>query len=314
MKVFLEVVWLILKLTYYYFEALVLLFTKPKKKDVSGRTVLITGGGGGLGKQLAIQFAKHGARIVLWDVDTDAADRTVAIIREMNADAFAYYCDCRNEDEVAKMARKITKEIGPVDILINNAGILNGKSLLMLSTDEIRRTFDVNVLAHFWTLKAFLPTMIEKNEGHIVTISSSAGLSGTPYLSDYSASKFALLGIHESMFLELRDNGIDGVKFTIVCPNFINTGMSWYPKTKVPWLLPILDAEDVAKEILIAVRTNQQLLVLPKALIPLVSLKSLVPTKGGLAIYDWTGLGIEPHIPLSRKRQLKKQSEKSKQI
>ena len=74
--------------------------------------------------------------------------------------------------------------------------------------------------------------MIEKNEGHIVTISSSAGLSGTPYLSDYSASKFALLGIHESMFLELRDNGIDGVKFTIVCPNFINTGMSWYPKTK----------------------------------------------------------------------------------
>ena len=68
----------------------------------------------------------------------------------MNADAFSYYCDCRNEDEVAKMAKKVTKEIGPVDILINNAGILNGKSLLMLSTDEIRRTFDVNVLAHFW--------------------------------------------------------------------------------------------------------------------------------------------------------------------
>ena len=74
--------------------------------------------------------------------------------------------------------------------------------------------------------------MMERNEGHIVTISSSAGLHGTPYLSDYSASKFALSGLHESLSLELREKHLNGIKLTIVCPNFINTGMSWYPKTR----------------------------------------------------------------------------------
>ena len=68
----------------------------------------------------------------------------------MKSDALAYQCDCRNEETVALLAKKVSSEIGPIDILVNNAGILNGKSLLDLSNDEIRRTFDVNVLAHFW--------------------------------------------------------------------------------------------------------------------------------------------------------------------
>ena len=74
--------------------------------------------------------------------------------------------------------------------------------------------------------------MIERNEGHIVTISSTAGLMGTPYMSDYSASKFAVNGLHEALYFELRKQGAHGVKFTLASPNFINTGMSWYPKTR----------------------------------------------------------------------------------
>jgi len=280
-----------------------LLFVTPKKKDISGRTVLITGGGGGLGKQLAIQFAKFGARIVLWDIDIESAERTASIVRSMKSDALAYHCDCRNEDEVIQVAKRVFREIGPVDVLVNNAGILNGKSFLELSTDEIRKTFDVNVLAHFWTIKAFLPSMIEKNEGHIVTISSSAGLHGTPNLSDYSASKFALSGLHESLFLELREQNLNGIKFTLVCPNFINTGMSWYPKTSIPWLLPILDVEEVAKEIVAGVRKNTELIVLPRALGRLHMTKGLFSKKSALAVYDWTGLGIDPHISRSKRKQ-----------
>ena len=75
---------------------------------------------------------------------------TASIVRSMKSDALAYNCDCSNEDEVAKLYRQIANEIGPIDILVNNAGILNGKNLLMLSSDEIRKTFDVNVFAHFW--------------------------------------------------------------------------------------------------------------------------------------------------------------------
>ena len=80
----------------------------------------------------------------------ESAERTASIVRSMKSDALAYHCDCRNEDEVIHFAKKVSREIGPVDILVNNAGILNGKSFLELSTDEIRKTFDVNVLAHFW--------------------------------------------------------------------------------------------------------------------------------------------------------------------
>ena len=80
----------------------------------------------------------------------ESAERTASIVRSMKSDALAYQCDCRNEAEVASMAKRVSKEIGPVDILVNNAGILHGKSFLTLNTDEIRKTFDVNVLAHFW--------------------------------------------------------------------------------------------------------------------------------------------------------------------
>ena len=104
---------------------------------------------------MAIHFAKQGARIVLWDIDIDSMERTATIVRSMKADALAYYCDMTKEDEVNRVAEKVFNEIGPVDILVNNAGILNGKTLLTLRTDEIRRTFDVNVLAHFWVRSIF---------------------------------------------------------------------------------------------------------------------------------------------------------------
>ena len=74
--------------------------------------------------------------------------------------------------------------------------------------------------------------MMQRNEGHIVAISSSAGLNGSSYVTDYSASKFAVLGLHESLRLELREQGFDNIQMTCICPNFINTGMAWYPKTK----------------------------------------------------------------------------------
>eukprot|EP00794_Sanderia_malayensis_P011952 gene11952-13189_t len=300
MKEALDIIWLVLKVIYYAFESIFYSLWPPRMKDVSGRTVLITGGGGGLGKQLAIQFAKHGARIVLWDIDEDSMERTASIVRSMKSDALSYCCDCSNEAEVNRVAQRVFNEIGPIDILVNNAGILHGKPLLMLTGKEVRKTFDINVLAHFWTLKAFLPLMMDKNEGHIVTISSSAGLHGTANLTDYSASKFALMGLHQAVELELKDQGINGIKFTIVCPNFINTGMSWYPKTNVPWLLPILDAEDVAISIVHAVQSNTELLILPKALASLVSSQGFVSRKGADAVYKWTGLGIEPHTPFSK--------------
>ena len=134
-------------------------------------------------------------------------------------------------------------------VLINNAGIVTGKKLDQLTDEMIERTFNVNAVSHFWvgkrqretetekeeeginnvsslqTIKSFLPDMISKNHGHIITIASGAGLFGVPGLVDYCSSKFAAVGTHSSLTLELEANNNAGVHATVVCPYFIDTGM-----------------------------------------------------------------------------------------
>jgi all-trans-retinol dehydrogenase (NAD+) len=105
---------------------------------------------------------------------------------------------------VLDAAEKVHKEVGSVSILINNAGFMAVKSLLDHTETDVRRTFDVNIIAHFWTIQAFLPRMIERNEGHIVGISSLSGIFGVHNMSCYSSSKFAVRGLHESISEELR--------------------------------------------------------------------------------------------------------------
>jgi all-trans-retinol dehydrogenase (NAD+) len=115
----------------------------------------------------------------------------------------------------------------------------------------------------FWTTRAFLPGMIQKDSGHIVTIASAGGIIGVPRLSDYSASKFAAVGFDESLRVELNRLGHLGVQTTIVCPFYINTGMFDGVKTRFPRLLPILDAEDAANKIILAIEKGKKRLMMP---------------------------------------------------
>lgn len=96
------------------------------------------------------------------------------------------------------------EEVGPVSILVNNAGIMPINELDKQTPDDIKRTFDVNVFSHFWTLEAFLPHMKQQNRGHIVAMSSISGIVGLPFLVPYSATKFAVRGLMESLYNELR--------------------------------------------------------------------------------------------------------------
>jgi all-trans-retinol dehydrogenase (NAD+) len=135
----------------------------------------------------------------------------------------------------------------------------------MLETpdDRIEKTMQVNVLALFWAAKAFLPGMIERNSGHIVTISSAAGLIGVRGLADYCASKFGAYGFDESIRMELR-RVKSKVRTTVVCPFFIDTGMFAGVKTRFPLLLPILKSSYAAKKIVLAVLKNKRRLIMPR--------------------------------------------------
>jgi all-trans-retinol dehydrogenase (NAD+) len=229
---------------------------------VNNSRVLITGAASGIGRLLALRLAESGARLVLWDIDRDGLDLAQTELAAAGHTADTCVCDLTDRQEIAHAAAQTLADSGSIDILINNAGIVSGKYLLDLSDADIERTFQVNTLALFWTVRAFLPGMLKQDRGHVVTIASAASLAGAPRLTDYSASKFAAFGFDESLRLELKQ--LDShITTTIVCPYYIDTGMFDGVKTRFSWLLPILKPEDVVSRIIIAIEKDRRRLVMP---------------------------------------------------
>lgn len=239
--------------------------------QLKNSTVLITGGARGIGYLTAEIALQKGSTVVLWDIDEAALNQAVS---RLGAGAHGYAVDITDRHAVYAAADRVRDEVGAVDVLINNAGIVTGKSFLELSDEMIERTFQVNSLSLFWTARAFLPEMVKRNRGHIVTIASAAGLVGVPKLADYSASKFAAVGFDESLRIEMKMSS-PGVKTTLVCPFYINTGMFDGIKSRIPWLLPMLEEREVARDIVYAIETNRQRLFLPPVVQSLIALKAL---------------------------------------
>ncbi len=244
--------------------------------DFRDRNVLITGAASGIGRLLAERMAAGGGRLILWDIDEPGLDAAETAIVKSGGRCAVYRCDVSKRDDVYAGARQVLDSHGPVDILINNAGVVTGKLLLEASDDAIERSFAVNALAHFWIVRAFLPAMLERDSGHIVAVASAAGLVGAPRLTDYCASKFAAVGFDESLRLELRQLE-SAVKTTVVCPFFVKTGMFEGVKTRFPWLLPILTPEYVAGRIAQAIRRDRRRLILPRFAHVAPPLKALPP-------------------------------------
>jgi all-trans-retinol dehydrogenase (NAD+) len=256
--------------------------------DIKGKLILISGGASGIGRLMCLDFADRGGRVIAWDLNPGAlkaleeeAGRRGVFIRGM-------VCDVSEKEAVYRQAAELTKEYGPVDVLVNNAGVVSGKSFLETPDEKLILTMRVNTLAHFWTGKAFLPSMIERNSGHMVTIASAAGLVGVRGLADYSASKFAVFGFDESLRMELRRLK-SMVRTTVVCPFFINTGMFEGVKTKVPFIFPILKQEYVARRAVKAVLKNRKRLILPFTVGSVFFLR-LLPTGFFDAVSDFLGI------------------------
>ncbi|MBC8277810.1 MAG: SDR family oxidoreductase [FCB group bacterium] len=220
---------------------------------IKNKTVLITGAASGIGRQLALMMLERKATVVAWDVDAERLDN---LKQDSGSDKlFTYQVDLTDRDSIYDTAEKVKAEAGLVDVLINNAGIVSGKPFLECTDEQIEATMQVNIMAHFWTVRAFLPDMLERNSGHIVTVSSAGGLIGTNKMADYSASKFAAVGFDESLRAELKQRK-SKVRTTIVCPYYFDSGMFAGVKSRFPFLLPILKTNQVAKRIVMAVRHN----------------------------------------------------------
>ncbi|NWT63137.1 DHB11 dehydrogenase, partial [Erythrocercus mccallii] len=190
-------------------------------------------------------------------------EETAAECQKLGATVQTFVVDCSKREEIYGAADKVKKDIGDVTILVNNAGVITAADFLSTQDHQIERMFEVNILGHMWTTRAFLPVMMNNNYGHIVTVASAAGHFVTPFMAAYCSSKFAAVGFHKALTEELAALGKDGIKTTCLCPVFINTGFVKNPSTR---LGKILEVEEVVEALMEGIVTNQKMVFVPPQL------------------------------------------------
>lgn len=263
---------------------------------IRGKRVLVTGGSRGIGRLVAERLASRGAHVVLWARNPGDLSRTADAIARSGGSVEWASVDVGDRVAVARAAAALKAEGGPIDILVNNAGVVAGRSLLDLTDGQIEQTFRVNALAHFWTLRAFLPEMIARDGGHVVTISSAAATCGVPRLADYAATKSASFALDESVRLELRRLG-SHVQTTVVCPFYVDTGMFEGVSTRFSLLLPILRPADVADRVVHAIEHDRRRVIMPR-IVAVTWLARLLPVPWFDAIAAFLGVdrGMESFV------------------
>ncbi|WP_072314370.1 SDR family oxidoreductase [Agrococcus sp. Marseille-P2731] len=253
----------------------------------AGTTMVITGAASGIGRLVALGAARKGAHVVIWDRDEAAARRVSSEVHGAGGRGTVVVVDLADADAI-ELAAAETLMLGPVDVLVNNAGVVSGKPLTELTAAQIDLTMRVNAIAPMLVTRALLPAMRDAGRGRIVTVASAAGFIGVAGQTDYAASKFAAVGFMESLRAELRKQGSPITALT-VAPYYIDTGMFEGVTTRVPALLPILSQARVATQILGAIESRRALLALPP-LVRLVPAIKALPT----AVGDWVAdaLGV----------------------
>jgi NAD(P)-dependent dehydrogenase (short-subunit alcohol dehydrogenase family) len=238
----------------------------------NGKTVLMTGGGSGIGKALSLAMAARGARVVVTDVHADSARAVAALAGPL---ATGHHLDVRSADDVRDRVEAIVRDHGRIDYLFNNAGIGVGGETHEISVEAWDRVIDVNIRGVVHGVAAAYPIMVKQRSGHIVNTASFAGLGPAPLLTPYAATKHAVVGLSTSLRIE---GAAHGVRVTALCPAAIETPLldAGNPADlpKLPWRPdirrfltnaagPPYPVEKFAEEALAGIERNAALVVIP---------------------------------------------------
>lgn len=191
--------------------------------DLDGARAVITGAGSGLGRALCLELARRHGRILLSDKNLPSAEETAHQVEQAGSKALVLACDVTQPDQVEALAEHAFTQLGGVDLLVNNAGVVAAGAVGELPLSEWKRVLDVNLWGVIHGCHAFTPRLKQQGSGHILNIASAAGLLSAGYLAPYNVSKAGVVSLSETLYLELQPAGI-GV--TVACPTFFRTNIA----------------------------------------------------------------------------------------
>jgi NADP-dependent 3-hydroxy acid dehydrogenase YdfG len=252
---------------------------KKERRSLSGRVVAITGGARGIGRATAAALIRKGARVAIGDLDLPLAEQTAA---ELGAGTIAVGLDVTERESFAAFLGEVEKQVGPLDVLVNNAGIMPVTPFAAESVDSIRRQLEINVYGVITGMQLAVERMQPRGSGHIVNLASQAGRAGIPGIATYSGTKHAVVGVSEAVRQELRGTGVE---ISCVMPTVVNTELTHGVSSR--WVKAV-EAEDVADEIVDALEAPRFDVFVPRANGALFKATSMLPRRAR----EWVGRAI----------------------
>jgi NAD(P)-dependent dehydrogenase (short-subunit alcohol dehydrogenase family) len=253
-----------------------------QRRSLGGKVVAITGGARGIGKTTAAALVRKGCRVALGDLDHELAEQAAA---QLGGGTIALPLDVTDRASIERFLDETERQLGPLDVLVNNAGVMPVTPLVEESDDSIRRQLDINLYGVIVGTQLAIARMRPRGSGHVVNVASSAGKAGVPGIATYSATKHAVVGFTEAVRAEHHDDGLD---FSYVMPITVNTqlieGLEDQRGVKR------IEPEDVAAEIVDALETGKVDVYVPKQLRASVVVGTMLPRRAREAMARLMGI------------------------
>ncbi|XP_075992402.1 epidermal retinol dehydrogenase 2-like isoform X2 [Anticarsia gemmatalis] len=288
-----DIAWVVFNAMCAVLQAAYELFKPPPLKSVRLETAMVIGSGRGVGREIAIQLADLGAIVLCVDKNSRSNEDTVEFIKKKGGSAAVYTCDVTRKENVQALAAQVKKDLGFVSMIFYCCGIPSPRSLLTQPPLDIHDTLDLTLTSYFWLIDHFLPAMKAKNRGHIVALTSVAGLSYIKDQMPLSVAQFAVQGLAESLMEDLRVNKIDGVHVTLthIYPFIVSDENDL--RLRIPSYFGTLTPSQAAKSILESVRRNYFEASVPKHLLYLGHILRILPRKATVLIRDLLDTGVD---------------------
>jgi short-subunit dehydrogenase len=272
-------------------------------RTLRGKVVLVTGAASGIGRCLAMRFAQAGSLVIITDLDGDRAVSVAAEVQASGGLSRTYALDVTDAERVRQLRTRLRDETGGIDVLVNNAGVVHGGAFLDVALERHLATFMVNAIGVTTMTHVFLGDLLARHEAHVVNMASASSLVGLPFGASYASSKWAVLGLSESLRLELKALGHSHVGVTAVCPSYVSTGM--FDGAAVPRLTRILTPDRLASKVVAAVRANRACVLTPWLVAVTPLLRGVLPRPVFDAVarvfgvsssmVSWRGRGTKRH-------------------